>query len=564
MFSDHMSRQICTILNFFSASCLILYSQACSTHVPNQNLTEITDTANFDFVHDPAPDGKYYMPESIGSGGAFLDYDNDGDLDIYLLNGSYHDHLEMNRPPLRNRLFRQESNRTFNEVTDASGLGDKGYGMGVAIGDIDNDGYVDVYISNDGPDALYHNNGDGTFSEITPKSGIANPDWGVSVTFLDYNLDNYLDIFVTNYVNFDTSVICTDRVGKQDYCGPQGFRGYADRLFRNNGDLTFSDVSAESGIANQTSAGLGVLSADFNNDSYPDIYVSNDRKYNQLWLNQKDGTFKDHALMLGTAINGLGMAEASMGIAFGDVENDGDFDLFLTHFRGETNTFFRNSGQIGFQDDTTPAALAVASLPYTGFGTGFFDYDHDGDLDLAIVNGRVARGPVLTSRSSTMYWDHYAEPNLFFENNGQGKFKNISASVSAFTGRIENSRTLLFGDIDNDGDVDLLVTNEGGRARLYRNDAVKSGKWLLVRAIDPLLNRDMYGAKVTVYTDQGEFVRLINPGYSFCASNDPRAHFGLGNCQYIERIRIDWPGGTTNFYTDIKPNQLIVLYRDSD
>ena len=522
-------------------------------------LTEITFEVNLHFVQDPAVDGKYYMPESIGSGGAFLDYDNDGDLDIYLLNGAYHDTSKRDNPPLTNHLYRQEADGKFTDVTGSSGLGDQGYGMGVAIGDIDNDGFVDVYISNDGPDSLYRNNGDGTFENITVLAGIYNPDWGISVTFLDYNLDNFLDIYVTNYVDYDTAVICTDRVGSQDYCGPQGFPGYPDRLFRNNGDLTFTDVTVATGIADSPSAGLGVISADFNNDSYPDIYVSNDRKYNQLWLNQKDGTFADHALMLGTAINGMGMAEASMGIALGDADNDLDMDLFLGHFRGETNTLYRNSGEIGFEDFTTQAGLGVVSLPYTSFGTGFFDYDHDGDLDIAVVNGRVIRGPLLTNEESVTYWDYYAEPNLFFDNDGTGKFTDISQDALEFTGQIENSRALVFGDIDNDGDIDLLVTNEGGQARLYRNDKQKTGNWLMVRAIDAGLKRDIYGAKVTVHSDKGSFVRLVNAGYSFCSSNDPRVHFGLGNSSVIEKVSIEWPGGAREEYRGIEPNTFVVL-----
>jgi hypothetical protein len=524
-------------------------------------LTEITDQVKIDFVHDPAIDGKYYMPESIGSGGAFLDYDNDGDLDIYLLNGAIHDQKNKHKAPIKNHLYRQETNGTFTDVTDISGLGDPGYGMGVAVGDINNDGYVDVYISNDGPDALYRNNGDGTFTDITVESGIDNPDWGVSVTFLDYNLDSFLDVSVVNYVDYDTAVACLDRVGQQDYCGPQGFPGYADRLFRNNGDGTFNDVSVESGIAAQPSAGLGIISADFNNDFYPDIYVSNDRKNNHLWINQKNGTFQDNALMYGAALNGLGMAEASMGITLGDVDNDNDADLFLTHFGGETNTFFRNEGEIGFQDETTAASLSVISLPYTGFGTGFFDYDHDGDLDLAIVNGRVIRGPVLTKREPVEYWDHYAEPNLVFENDGRGKFSDVSSQALSFTSRVENSRALVFGDIDNDGDVDLMVTNEGGRARLYRNEKEKRGNWLMIRAMDAMLQRDMYGGRITVYAGNKTFLRLINAGYSFCASHDPRAHFGLGDITKIDKIIITWPGGETESFTDIAVNQAITLYK---
>jgi len=523
--------------------------------------TEITDEVKLDFIHDPAIDGNYYMPESIGSGGAFLDYDNDGDLDIYLLNGAIHDEKMANKPPLKNRLFRQESNGTFLDVTDVSGLGDQGYGMGVAVGDIDNDGYVDVYISNDGPDALYRNNGDGTFTDITINSGIDNPDWGVSVTFLDYDLDTYLDVFVTNYVKFDTAVVCEDRVGSREYCGPQGFPGYNDKLFHNNGDGTFTDVSVQSGIAEQPSAGLGVISADFNNDYYPDIYVSNDRKYNHLWINQKDGTFKDQALMMGTAINGMGMAEASMGITLGDVDNDNDFDMFVTHFGGETNTFFRNSGEIGFQDETTPVSLSVISLPYTGFGTGFFDYDHDGDLDLAIVNGRVIRGPVLTKEKPVTYWDHYAEPNLIFENDSTGIFKNVSAKAKEFTEPVENSRGLVFGDVDNDGDIDLLVTNEGGRARLYRNDVIKKGNWVVIRVIDPSVNRDIYGARVSVFVKGKRLIRLINSGFSFCSSHDTRAHFGLGNAKEIEKITIIWPGGEKEAFGSVNSNQFLELKR---
>jgi hypothetical protein len=520
--------------------------------------TEITDDVKLDFIHDPAVDGTYYMPESIGSGGALLDFDNDGDLDIYLINGAARK-VKQNQSPLMNKLFRQEKDGTFIDVTEISHLGDQGNGMGVAVGDINNDGYVDVYISNDGPDALYLNNGDGTYTDISKDSGIHNPDWGISVTFLDYNLDNFLDVFVTNYVKFDTSVICFDRVGKRDYCGPQGFPGYQDRLFRNNGDNTFTDVSVESGISTQPSAGLGVISADFNNDHYPDIYVSNDRKYNHLWINQKDGTFKDEALITGLAINGLGMAEASMGIALGDVDNDCDLDLFVTHFGGETNTFFLNAGNIGFKDETINASLATVSLPYTGFGTGFFDYDHDGDLDLAVVNGRVIRGPVLKKTKPVTYWDHYAEPNLLFKNDGYGRFNNVSDSAKDFTGRIENSRGLILGDVDNDGDLDLLVTNEGGRVRLYRNDKPKLGNWIIIKAVDPSINRDVYGAKIELFAGSKKYFRLINTGYSFCSSHDPRAHFGLGIADVIDKIIVTWPGGESDMFKDVSVNQFLRL-----
>ena len=538
----------------------------CSACTDGENISEkhsffkdVSDEVNLHFVHEPAIDNNYYMPESIGSGGAFLDYDNDGDLDIYLLNGAAHGNVKPEKDSLKNQLFQQQPNGKFRNVTEQSGLGDMGYGMGVAIGDIDNDGYVDVYISNDGPDELYLNNGDGTFTNITKDSGIDNPDWGVSATFVDYNLDNHLDIFVANYVNYDTSVVCTDRVDRRDYCGPQGFPGYMDRLFKNNGDGTFTDVSVVSGIGSKQSAGLGTVCADFNNDYYPDIYVGNDREQNHLWMNQGDGTFKDQAMILGVGYNSLGMAEASMGIALGDIDNDADLDLFIGHFSGESNTLYRNMGDIGFQDDTTPAALANPSVPYTGFGSGFFDYDNDSDLDLAVVNGRVIRGPILTNHTPVTFWDHYAEPNFIFENDGNGVFHNVSDLFSEFSTRVENSRGLVFGDVDNDGDIDILVTNEGGRARLYRNDAEKTGNWLIVRAFNPSLNRDAYGAQISIIVKDKKIFRLANPGYNFCSSNDFRVHFGLALNSDPVKIVISWPGGDTETYNGISVNQTITL-----
>jgi enediyne biosynthesis protein E4 len=524
-------------------------------------LREITDEVHLDFLHDPAVDGSYYMPESIGSGGAFLDYDNDGDLDIYLVNCASHNSRKKETTPLRNQLFRQETDGSFLNVTAGSGLGDTGYGMGVAVGDYDNDGFVDVYISNEGPDALYHNNGNGTFTDVTQESGINNPDWGISVVFTDYNRDCYLDIFVANYVDYDTSVYCSDRVGGRDYCGPQGFAGYADRLFKNNGNGTFTDVSLISGIASKKSAGLGVTSVDFNDDMFPDIYVANDREQNHLWMNQGDGTFKDQAVMLGVGYNGSGMAEGSMGIAVGNVDGDDDIDLFVSHFMNESNTLYRNMGEFGFQDDTGPAALVIPSLPYTGFGTGFFDYDQDGDLDLAVANGRVIRATLLTGQKAPGYWDYYAEPNLVFENDGTGIFKNSSASFSEFTARIENSRGLVFGDIDNDGDIDILVTNEGGRARLYRNVFVHPGNWLIVQAVDPEMNRVAYGAKLRVKAGKKTLLRLVNPGYSFCSSNDPRVHFGLGSYSGDVSINIEWPDGSKEDIAAVPLNQIVTIMK---
>jgi len=520
--------------------------------------TDITKQSGLNFVHEPGVDGSYFMPESMGSGGAFFDYDHDGDLDIYLINGAWHGKSGKSETP-KNHLFRQESNQTFTDVTESSGLGDTGYGMGVAVADIDNDGNQDVYITNYGADQLYRNNGNGTFTNITRQAGITNSSWGTSAVFFDYDRDGFLDLYVANYLVYDPAVVCTDRAGRPDYCGPKGFAGIPDVLYHNNGNGTFTDVSVKSGISKSAYRGLGVVSFDFNHDSYQDIYVANDEEPKNLWINQGDGTFVDQALALGAAVNESGQPEAGMGVTFGDVDGDQDFDLFITHLREEKNTFYRNYGKEGFQDESWAAGLAGVSIPFTGFGTGFFDYDNDGDLDLAVVNGRVTRGPLLTTRRPPQYWDDYAEPNFLFENDGHGKFSNASKDAGSFTTTIENSRGLAFGDIDNDGDIDLLVNNEGGPARLYRNDLPKKGHWLLIRAFDVKLKRDAIGAEVTVVCQGKRILRSASPAYSYLNSNDPRVHFGLGAATSVDSIIVRWADGTEQTFPGTKADQIITL-----
>ena len=487
---------ICLFCLLFTISCNQQQQPVNKKH-PSEIFIDITRQSGLNFVHEPGVDGTYFMPESMGSGGAFFDYDQDRDLDIYLINGAWHGKNHNATTP-KNRLFRQEANHTFTDVTETSGLGDTGYGMGVAVADIDNDGDLDVYITNYGPDALYQNNGNGTFTNITKQAGITNSSWGTSAVFLDYDRDGYLDLYVANYLAYDPAIVCTDRAGRPDYCGPKGFVGIPDVLYHNNGNGTFTDASEHAGISKSAYRGLGVISADFNHDSYPDIYVANDEEPKNLWMNRGDGTFVDQALALGAAVNESGQAEAGMGVTFGDADGDQDFDLFITHLREEKNTLYRNYGKEGFQDESWAAGLAGVSIPFTGFGTGFFDYDNDGDLDLAVVNGRVTRGSLLTTRKPPEYWDDYAEPNLLFENDGTGHFRDASKDAGSFATTVENSRGLAFGDFDNDGDIDLLVNNEGGPARLYRNDSPKKGHWLLIRALDTKLNRDAIGAEITV------------------------------------------------------------------
>jgi hypothetical protein len=531
---------------------------ACNKPQPQKSgfFTEITEQTNLKFIHDPGVDGTYFMPESLGSGAALFDYNNDGLLDIYLLNAGAHNKSDTST---KDRLFQQQSDGKFVDVTEKAKLDDSGYGLGVAAGDFNNDGNVDLYVTNYGKDAIYRNNGNGTFTNITKQAGINNSGWSASVIFLDYDLDSNLDIYVAKYIDYNPAVRCTDKAGRAEYCGPQGFQGLPDVLYHNNANGTFTDVSTSSGISSSSLKSLGTVSADFNNDLYPDIYVANDGEANHLWINQKDGTFRDRAVELGAALNALGQPEASMGITTGDIDGDDDLDLFMTHLRDEKNTLYRNHGTIGFEDDSWSTGLAGPSIPFTGFGAGFFDFDNDSDLDVAIVNGRIARGPLLIQKKKANYWDAYAEPSMLFQNDGKGKFQDVSNQAGTFCSTIENKRGLAFGDIDNDGDIDLLVSTNGGPARLYRNDINTRNHWLTIRAIDPALKRDAIGAKVSVEFSGKRVMNFVAPGYSYLCSNDPRIHFGLGTAQTYDLIRVQWPGGPVEVFPGGKADQILIL-----
>jgi enediyne biosynthesis protein E4 len=519
---------------------------------------DATKHTGIDFIHEPGVDDSYFMPESLGSGCAFFDYDNDGLLDVYLINSGWHAN-QQNKPRVTNHLFHQNRDHTFTDVTEKSGLTGNGYGMGVAIGDYDNDGFVDVYVTNYGSAVLYHNNGNGTFTDATKTAGVNDPYWGTSAAFFDYDRDGFLDLFVANYVKFDPKVVCMDKAGRLDYCGPQGYSGEPDKLFHNNGNGTFTDVSDSSGITKVAGKGLGVFVFDFNHDTYPDIYVANDGEPNFLWINQQNGTFVDQASPSGAAVNASGQPEAGMGVTGGDLDGSGNLDLFITHLRDEKNTLYKNNSSKGFQDESWALGLAGPSLPYTGFGTGFFDYDNDGDLDLAVVNGRVTRGPLLVKTEKPGYWDYYAEPNQLYQNDGTGHFKLAANDAGPFASTIENSRGLAFGDFDNDGDIDLLVSNEGGPAHLYRNDLHNNNHWLTIRAVDPKLHRDAIGAEVTVVVNGKRLMQPVTSAYSYLSSNDFRVHFGLGSATSVEAIEIRWPNGTLEKFPGVRGDQFIQL-----
>ena len=524
-------------------------------------LTEIAVEVGLDFVHESGGVGELHLPEIMGAGAALLDIEGDGDLDIYLVNGA----LELGGSEAlqgpANRLYRQEPDGSFRDVTEGSGLADRGYGMGVAVGDFDNNGLDDVYLTNLGADRLYRNVGGGRFEDATARAEIEVAGWSTSATFLDYDRDGYLDLYVTRYVAYDPAVKCYDTAGRHEYCGPSAYPPISDVLLHNQGDGTFRDASGQAGIDGIAGAGLGVACDDFNEDGWIDVYVANDADPNQLWINQHDGTFQDQALLLGASVNAQGLTEAGMGVVAADLDGDLRVDLFMTHLVNESNTFYRNLGQeLGFEDVSALSGLASSSAPFTGFGTAAFDADLDGDVDLAVVNGRVLRGP-LVENTLTPPWNDYAEPNLFYLNEGRGRFSPVGEGAATFCDMVGISRGLATGDIDDDGDLDLLVSNTQGPARLYRNDASRLGRWLIVEPYDPSLHRLALGAVVTAVVGESRQRRVSTAGFSYLSSSDPRVHFGLGEVRWVERLEVRWPDGLREGFPEVEADQVVRLNR---
>jgi hypothetical protein len=504
---------------------------------------DITDKVGLDFVHDPGPDGSYFMPQCIGSGCALFDFDGDGRLGILLLQNAGPN------SPSKNKLFRQLPDGRFQDVSAGSGLDFAGYNMGVAIGDVNNDGRPDVLITQYGGVRLFLNLGGGKFADVTEESGLSNSLWGTSAAFFDYDRDGWLDLVMVNYVDYDPSKPCISAAGVKGFCHPSTFPGTVAKLFHNRGPqpaggprVRFEDVSLASGIGKAPGPGLGVYCADFDGDGWPDVFVANDSRPNRLWINRHDGTFKEEAVSRNVAFTNMGQAYAGMGVAAGDVDNDGLLDLYVTHLTSETNTLWKQGPRGLFQDRTMEWGLVGTRWRGTGFGTLMADFDHDGWLDVAVVNGRVQHGGTATQTGLRPYWEPYAERNQLFANTGK-KFRDLSVNNPALCGAPNVARGLACGDIDGDGAPDLLFTTISGRARLLRNVAPNRGHWLKVRALDPRYNRDAYGAEVRVTAGGVTRLRLINPGDSFLSSSSPVAHFGLGPADRFEAVHVLWPDG---------------------
>lgn len=505
-----------------------------------------------DFQHRSGHSERYLFPEIVGGGVALADLDGDGDLDAYLVQSGK---LFTDDSP-GNQLFLNVGNGYFEEVTDG-GAGDTGYGMGVTAGDYDNDGDIDLYVTNFGANVLLRNNGHGEFEDVSLIAGVADPGWGTAAVFLDLDVDGDLDLFVVNYVNWslETEQDCLgEKTGLIDYCAPINYQAPArDILYRNNGDGTFTDVSADAGLHSAFGNGLGVVGADFNGDGLTDIFVANDAMMNQLWLNRGDLRFENEALIWGCAVDGYGIAKAGMGVAAVDQDNDGDTDLLVVNLAGQTDSFFRNEGSY-FVDATVSVGLTTKTKRYTRFGVLLADFDNDTRLDLYEANGAVSHSPEATSD------DGYAEPNLLLQGLPGGSFKQVA--LLGGIPPIYTSRGVAIGDIDNDGGLDLLVVNRDGPANLLMNQIGSRGRWIRFEVLTAN-GHNAHGATVSANVGPLRVQRDVQTGGSYLASNDPRVHFGLGNESEIRNVVVRWPGGAVEKFGDFKAGQTIRLRQGS-
>ena len=542
---------------------------------------DVAKTAGIDFVHFNGMSGEFYICEQKCAGCGLFDYDGDGDLDVYLIQGNmlgenktFADATFPPKGPLppKDRLYRNDmvvgpdGRRTlkFTDVTDESGIVATGFGIGVAAGDYDNDGFVDLYVAGFGPNYMFRNNGDGTFSDVTDKTGTGDTRYDAAAAFVDFNHDGYLDLYVCGNVNFSyaTHKNCPTPSGRPAICGPIAYEAISDRLYRNRGDGTFEDVTVAARILpDQFGSALSIVCADFNGDGWIDLYVTNDARPNHLWVNQGDGTFVNDALLSGCALNGDGMPEAGMGVDAGDFDADGDEDLFMAHLATESNTIYVNDGTGLFDDRSTETGLAAPSIPYTSFGTAWMDYDNDGHLDILVSNGEVR--PI---EEQALAGDPYPlrQPNQLFRNLGGGKLVEVTASAGKVFELSEVSRGAAFGDVDNDGDTDVLITNNCGSPRLLINQIGNRNHWIGLRLVDPAKRRDMIGTWVGVFRVEGPPLwRRVRTSASYASTNDPRLLVGLGDATDVTKVTAKWPDGSVEQWTELPIDQYSTLNKGS-
>lgn len=515
------------------------------------------------FQHDSGSRGDYMMPEHIGSGLAIFDYDNDGRMDLYLVQcggtGS----------GARNQLYHQAPDGTFRNVSDGSGLDVEGIGMGAAAGDVNNDGRVDLFLTEYGRVRLFLNRGEGRFEDVTAATGIDSARWATAASFVDYDRDGWLDLVLGIYVDYHPTRECFDPAGAREFCGPQDFQATVSRLFRNRGpaapagNVLYEDVTLASGFSRAQGKVLGVLCADFNGDRWPDIFMADDGIPNRLYINQQNGRFTEEAAIRGLAYNAMGGTAGNMGIGAGDINNDLLLDLFITHLTHEQHALWVQKPAGYFQDQVAALGLGRAPWRGTGFGTVLMDFDLDGWLDLALINGAIRRGsahpgPPLSGLSP--FWHAYAQRYQLFINDGRGSFLDVSEANPVFCGFNGVGRGLAYGDLDNDGAPDLVALCAGGPVQIFRNVAPRRGHWLTVRALDPQHGgRDAVGAEVTLQAQSGKWIRLVQPGSSYLVSNDPRLFFGLGPAPRFDALRVAWPDGSEEVFPGNDADQHLVI-----
>jgi hypothetical protein len=508
-----------------------------------------------------------YLLETTGCGVAFYDYDNDGWLDIFLVNGSRLEGFPAGQEPI-SRLFKNNRDGTFSDVTTKAGLGHSGWGQGVCVGDYDNDGFDDLFVTYYGKNVLYHNNGDGTFSDVSQKAGVAGTKtrWGTGCAFVDYDRDGHLDLFVANYIDLDLATAPVPESGPCLYkgvmvaCGPPGLMGGKNILYHNNGDGSFTDVSEISGIleANGT-FGLGVLTADFDNDDWPDIYVANDSTASALYQNKKNGKFVDVGMEAGCVLSPDGKPQAGMGVSAADYDLDGNLDIVKTNFAGDTPSLYHNHGAWNFEDATFTAGLG-AHTQYLGWGCGFFDMDNDGWPDILLCNGHVY--PEVEQLKTEA---GYAQRKLLYKNLRNGRFEDVSYQAGAGISAAVAARGCAFGDFDNDGDIDVVVNTVNDYPQLLRCDSKLQNNWIKVKTVGTKSNRSGIGARLKCVTrprdekTPHQQIEEVRSGGSYISQNDLRVHFGLGKAEKVDLLEIRWPSGQLDTLRDMKANQLIIV-----
>ena len=518
---------------------------------------EMSRAAGLDFqhVHGASPDK--HLAETMGSGGLFLDYDNDGWLDVVLVDGGSLADEDIARTA-RHRLFRNRGNGTFEDVSERSGLRHGAYGMGACAADYDNDGYTDLYVTAAGPNTLYRNTGGASFADVTDRARVGDVRWSTSCAFTDIDRDGDLDLFVTTYVDASptNNPFCGDPGrGERVYCHPLNYQSQPNVLYRNDGDGAFTDISVPSGLAAHPGNGLGVVVGDYDDDGWPDVFVANDAVPDFLFHNEKGTVLREVGLLAGVSVSASGKPQAGMGTDFGDYDGDGRLDLIVTNHEFETDSLFRNLGDGFFADATTQSGLGPPTMPFVGFGVAFLDYDNDTHLDLAVANGHVIDNTALFRAGST-----HGQRNVLFRNRGDGRFAPVGETSGSGWAIEKVSRALAVGDIDNDGDLDLLVTNNGQRADLLRNDGGKSpGAALLIRLVGRQSNRDGIGARLRITTGARTQYRHVKAGSSYLGQNDLRVHVGLGPAMIVDRLEIDWPAGGTDRLEGMPANHVITV-----